>query len=117
MDKWFYALLFLLSVFVCSCTQITLKKSAAKDRKGIRIYLNKTVIISNIIFVGATLVTVFLYRHIQLSTGALLNSAGYVFVPALSIVFLKEKMSRRKVIGIVFIVIGIAVYALLGESM
>ena len=116
MNKGFYAFMFVFSVFVCSCTQISLKKAAAEDRHGISIYLNKTVIISNVIFVGATFVSTILYRHIQLSTASLLGSLSYVFVPVLSLVFIKEKISKRKISGIVLIIMGLAVFAVFGES-
>ena len=107
--------MYVLSVFVCSCTQIFLKKSAAEERCGISIYLNKTVITSNIIFVGATFVTIMLYRHIQLSTASLFDSLNYVFVPVLSFIFIKEKVSKRKIGGTILIIMGIAVYAVFGE--
>ena len=113
MNSIFYAVLFVLCVFLSSCTQIVLKKSASQQRSGIHVYFNKTVIISNVIFVGITLVAVVLYRYIQLSTATLLNSASYVFVLVLSAIFLKEKISKRKVVGITFILAGVAVYAVL----
>ena len=116
MNKVFYVLMYVLSVFVCSCTQISLKKAATVECRGISIYLNKTVIISNVIFVGATFVSTILYRHIQFSTINLLGSLSYVFIPVLSFYFIKEKISKRIITGIILIIMGIAVYAVFGES-
>ena len=112
MNNTFYVIPFILSVFVSSCTQIYLKKSANKEHKGIYVYLNKTVIISNTIFVGVTLAIVILYRYIQLSTATLLNASSYIFILILSYLFLKEKISKNRIIGILFIIAGISVYAI-----
>jgi drug/metabolite transporter (DMT)-like permease len=92
-----------------------LKKSADKHYAGLKIYLNKETIIGYGIFLLATFVAVLLYRYIALSTGALLDSLGYIFTSILSYIFLKEKLSRKHIIGIILIVVGIVVYALFGE--
>lgn len=104
--------LFILCIFVCSCTQVALKKAANKERSGIYIYLNKEVIISNVIFVGATLLTVFLFRYIQVSTASLLNGVNYIFVLVLSALILKEKITKKKILGMTLILAGVAVYAI-----
>ena len=112
-----YVLLFILNVLICSCTQIALKKAAGVERHGIWIYLNWPVIISNVVFVGATLVTVSLYRYMQLSTATLLNSASFIFVPLLSAIFLKEKIEKRTILGIALIISGITIYAVFSGAM
>jgi drug/metabolite transporter (DMT)-like permease len=40
----------------------------------------------------------------------ILESLGYVFVPLLSYVFLKERISRRMVVSILLILAGIYVF-------
>ena len=113
MNSVVFALLFVLCVFVSSCTQIALKRFATQQQfSGFRIYFNRTVILSNLVFVGVTLITVILYKYIQLSTATLLNSTSYIYVLILNAIFLKEKIGKRKIIGIVFILIGVSVYAL-----
>ena len=112
----FYSFLYALSIFVCACTQIALKKSATEEHRGVRIYLNKTVLLSNIIFVASTLVTVVLYRYIEYVTITLLGSLSYIFVLVLSAALLKEKISKRKMMGSALIIAGIVVYALFGGS-
>jgi drug/metabolite transporter (DMT)-like permease len=114
MNSLAHMALFTFMVFVCAYTQIFLKKNANKNYVGIRVYLNKTVILSNVIFLLATLVSVFTLKYIQLSVGALLNSLTYVFIPVLSAVFLKEKIGKRTVLGIVMIMAGMTVYTIWG---
>jgi len=104
--------MFVLMVYISACLQILLKRGADKGYTGIRVYLNRYVVIGYSIFLMITLVNVTLYRYIQLSTGALLESLSYVFVPAMSALVLKEKISRQKFSGIALILCGVAVYAL-----
>jgi drug/metabolite transporter (DMT)-like permease len=114
MNELFYTIVFIGCVFISSCAQILLKKSANRNYRGLRVYLNVETLIGYAIFLGITLVTVFLYRRIELSTGTLLESSGYIFVSVLSLVFLKEKLSKNHIIGISFIIAGITIYALFG---
>ena len=113
-DRVLYILLFVICVFVSSCSQILLKKSANRNHKGIKIFLNKETIIGYGIFFGMTLCVTFIYRHVDLSTGALLESFSYIFIPALSWFFFKEKLNKIQWLGISFIISGVLVYILLG---
>ncbi len=50
-------------------------------------------------------------RHgVQLKEMAMLESLGYIFVPLLSVVLLKEQVSKRIVCGILLIIFGIVVF-------
>jgi len=91
-----------------------LKKNADKGYKGIKIYLNTPVIVSNFIFLGATLLGVYLMRYIMLTTVALLNALTYVFIPVLSYIFIKEKISKNMIIGITMILFGVVIYGVWG---
>lgn len=112
-DKILFILIFIFGTFISSLSQIMLKKSAQKDYPNkIREYLNARVIFSYIIFFGATLCTVWAYTVIPLSLGPILASAGYIFVAVLSWLFLKEKITRKKMLGLSIIIIGIIIYSL-----
>lgn len=106
-------LCFLGCVFASSCSQISLKKSALKDRKGIWVYLNGEVIFGYGVFFLATLCSTYLYKYINLSLGTLLDSCGYIFVTVLSVLLLKEKVSKRKIFGICLIFTGILITLML----
>lgn len=105
--------IFLLGVFVSSISQIILKKSSQKQYASpIKEYLNAPVIIAYCIFFSATLCSVFAFRYIPLSMGPILESSGYIFVALLSYFILKEKLNRKKILGLATIIIGILVYSL-----
>lgn len=109
----FYVALFLLSVFISSCSQIALKKSANRRHENkIKEIMNPTVIGAYAMFFGASLLTVFAYRGVDLSWGPVLETTSYVYVMILSGMFLGERITKRKVIGNVIIVLGILIYAL-----
>ena len=111
-NRLFYMLLFVLGVFVSSCSHILLKKSANKKHEGMKIFLNIQTITGYGIFFGVTFFIALLYRHIDLSTGALLESFSYIFIPTLSWFFFKERFNKVQWLGIAFIVTGIFIYVL-----
>lgn len=112
MNRLFYASILVLGVFISSISQILLKKSAnKKHRSFIKEYLNPIVIVSYSIFIIATFMSIYAYKGIPLSMGAVLDSTGYIFVTVLSSLFLKEKPTFKKIIALGLIILGIAVYS------
>ena len=112
-----FSLIFIVSVLVSSVSQVMLKTSANKKYSDrIKEYLNPTVIIADGLFFLSTLITVFAYKVVPLSLGPVLESAGYIFVAVLGVVVLKERMSRKKLIGMVLILGGIALFSLGGMA-
>ena len=106
-----YVFLLLFSVFIASCSQILLKISANKKRKNkIQEYLNFYVIIAYFIFFSSTIFTVIAYKGVELKYGAIIESAGYIFILVLSKLILKEKITRNKLWGIALIIIGIIIF-------
>ncbi len=107
--------MFLVSVFISSVSQILLKKSADKtyDSK-LKEYLNPLVIVAYGMFFCSMLITMYCYRFVDVSAGPILESAGYVFVAILGYIFLKEKFTKKKIIGMVVLLCGIALFALGG---
>lgn len=106
----YFVFLFLFSVFIASCSQILLKKSAVQDHDSfIKEYLNSYVIIAYIMFFIGTLITIISYKTIPLSFGLILESAGYIFVALLSYIFLKETLNLKQISGLLLILIGILI--------
>lgn len=90
-----------------------LKKSANKSYENkLREYLNPLVICAYGLFFLSSLITVFSLKYVPLSFGPILESTGYIFINILSLMFLKEKISKRKYIGMAVIIFGIVVSAL-----
>jgi small multidrug resistance pump len=110
MNKDAYIIIFLISVLISAISQLLLKKSANRQHKSkIKEYLNPFVLAAYFMFFGSTLLTVFAYKGVPLTLGPILESTGYIFVAVLSTVFLKEKMTQRKIAGNILIVLGVIV--------
>ena len=108
-----FSLIMLGSVLIASLSQIGLKISSGKKHESlIKEYLNPWVIGSYCLFFGSTLLTVIAMKVISVSHATILESAGYLFVTVFSFIFLRERCSLRKLLGIVLILVGIAVYSL-----
>lgn len=111
-----FSLIFIVSVLISSISQIMLKTSANKVYESkIKEYLNPTVIIAYGLFFLSTVITVFAYKYVPLSSGPILESFGYIFVAVLGYIFLKEKFSKKKIIGMGLILSGIFIFSLGGE--
>ena len=112
-NKLMYFAIYIIGVIISAIAQILLKKSASIERKSkIKEYLNYKTIIAYIIFFGATLCTVFAYKYVPLSMGPILETTEYVFIAILSYYLLKEKISKRKLIGLITIIIGILIFSI-----
>lgn len=107
-----YMLIYLTGVFLSSCSQIFLKKEAVKEHKSfLAEYLNPSVILSYLVFGGCTLLTLLAYRVLPMNYGPVLETAGYVFVTILGVVFLREKVTKKKLLALLVIFAGIFIYA------
>lgn len=110
MNKFGYILMFLVSVFISSISQIILKKSANKPSNSkIAEYLNPPVMFAYCLFFGSTLLTTFAYKGVPLSVGPILESTGYIYVAILSVIFLNEKLKCKKLIGYFLIIVGVLI--------
>ena len=108
-----YVILFLLSIMISSISHVMLRKSAMKrHRSKLSEYLNPLVMGAYIIFFGATFLTMIAYRAVPLSVGPILEASGYIFVGIFSFLFLNEKISGRKLLGMIIIIVGIGVYSI-----
>lgn len=117
MDKtqMVYAGILLIGVFISAISQVMLKKAAMKTyQTPIQEYLNPLVICAYILFVGTTLLSILAYRVIPLSMGPILEATSYIYITFFGVVIFKERINPRKVMALILILAGIAVYSLFG---
>lgn len=111
-----YIIVFLVSVFISSISQVILKTSANEEHNDkIREILNIKVIFAYGLFFSATLLTMLAYRKVPLSLGTVLETTGYVYVAILGRVVLKERLDKYKICGNLLIILGIIIFSL-GQS-
>lgn len=107
-------LLVIFGIFSCSLSQLFLKKSANREHKS-KLFevINPLVIFSYMIFFCSLLINIWAMSHgLELKELAMLESLGYVFVPLLSYLVLKETVSVRTISAITVILFGIFVFYL-----
>jgi len=108
-----YVAVFLLGVFIASCSQILLKKSATITHDNIRMeYLNWRVITAYGMFGLSAVMNMYILRYIPISLASILESAAYIYVPVLSLFILKERLRRAQIIGMVLVITGVLVFNL-----
>lgn len=108
-----YSLIMVFGSLVASVSQIILKKSAEKQYSSrLKEYLNPLVITAYILFFGTTFISMYALRVVPLSMSPILEASGYIFVAILSFIFLKEKMTKKQLLGMALILTGIVVYSL-----
>lgn len=107
-----YILLVAFSVFIASCSQLFLKKGSNMEHSTlIKEYMNAWVI-TGYILLGLSLVTnIFaLSKGVFVKELSVIESLSYLFIPSLSFVFLKEKISRKFLFSVILIIIGIITF-------
>ena len=106
-----YIVIMFLSVSAASISQLLLKKSAMKKYASvIKEYLNPLVIGGYGILFLSMLLTIYAYSGMEYKNGPIIETFGNVIVLVLGYLFLKEKISLKKLIGIVCIMVGMAVF-------
>jgi small multidrug resistance pump len=105
----------LVSVFISAISQIVLKKAANKTYKStIAEYMNPLVIGAYGMFFLSTILTTFSLKSVPLSLLPILESTSYLYVTVLGYFVLKEKFTKRKLLGLGLILIGIIVFSFQG---
>lgn len=103
-----FLLAFLSSIFT-GVSQVLLKLGA-KQGKGIKIFINIYTIIGYFIFFLITLVNLYVYKFLEMKYAVIFMPLGFLFVIIFSLIILKEKISKNKIIGILFIIIGVIIF-------
>ena len=107
-------LIYLFTPLVSAASQLMLKKAADNPRYlGIRFYLNPMVIGAYLLFFGCMVLNVLALQTLDLTVASVLEASGFLYVMALGSLFLKEKITARKLIGNALIIVGIAITLLL----
>ena len=106
-----YLIVLILSVIVASFAQILLKKGAMQSYSSpIKEYVNVYVIGGYGLMFLSMFITIIAYKELDFSNVPVVESLGYVVVMLLGYLFFKEKITKRKLIGMAVILGGIFVY-------
>lgn len=108
--KYYICVIF--GIMACSFSQLMLKKSANHIHQSrITEIINPWVLTAYAIFFGSLIINIWaLGKGVMLKDLAILEALGYIFVPLLSFIILKERMTMRTMGGVGIIIIGIIVF-------
>ncbi|MBR0177292.1 MAG: EamA family transporter [Bacteroidales bacterium] len=109
-----YKLLVIVSVLAAAGAQMLLKQGAKNEYSSfVRQYLNPWVIGGYGIMGTSLLLNIFCLSHgVQVKEVSIIESLSYLFVPLLSWLFFKEKVTWRKAGAIAVIMAGVVVFFL-----
>lgn len=103
--------LFLCSVFLASCAQVLLKKSALTVYTSkIREYLNWRVLLGYFIMFLCMILSMAAYRTIPLSLGVILETTSYIYVTIFGVAVFKEKLNAVRLVALGFIITGVLLF-------
>lgn len=108
-----YIGIWMFSVLISSFSQVLLKIAANKKYDSrIKEYLNPIVITAYGIFFLSTLLTMYALKYVPLTMSPVIESASYIFVPVFGVLMLREKISKRRLLGMGIMLIGMLIFAL-----
>lgn len=108
-----YLLIWIISVFISSIAQVLLKVEANKPHKNrLAEYLNPCVIGAYGIFFVSVFLTYYALKYVPLTYSPIVEPLSYIFVPVIGVLLLKEKISKRRILGMVIMIAGIAIFSL-----
>lgn len=108
-----YIIVWIISVLISSIAQVMLKAEANKEHESrIKEYLNPMVVTAYAIFFLSTFLTMYALKYVPLTYSPIIEPLSYIFVPVIGVLVLKEKLSARRVLGIVIMLVGIVIFSL-----
>ena len=88
--------------------QLLLKKSATLSHENtFRFYFNKYVICGYALFLLSTLFSIYGFKTVPLSLGPAIEGFAQIVTAIFSVLFLKEKITSKKFLGILLIIVGL----------
>lgn len=106
-----YSIILLFSVLISSISQIILKKSANKNYESIiKEYMNLYVLTGYALLFLSTILTIFALKGLPYKSVPIIETIGYIYILLLSRLLLKEKITKKMIIGNVIIISGVIVF-------
>lgn len=109
-----FYILVVIGIFASSSSQLLLKKSACREHSSFADSMfNWRVLTAYAIFFSSLFINITAMSHgVNLKDFPILESLGYIFVPFLSSILLKENITRKTIGAIALIILGIYIFYL-----
>ena len=107
------ATLMFISALLAALSQIILKSSAVRQYENPwKNIFNSRVIFAYILLSCSLFLNLIAYKTVAYKWGPVIASTSYIYVIFLSRIIFGEKLTRRKILGSLIIVIGIIVFSM-----
>lgn len=107
----YYLILMLSAILLTAIGQIFLKIGSKKIQRHFwDPYLNPASFTGYFIYLISTILLLFSFQEIPLKLFAALSALNFIFILIFSGIFLNEKISKMKIIAILLIATGVAVF-------
>lgn len=109
-----YALIAIVVVLTAACAQMLLKQGARQVYSAWwRQYINGWVIAGYTVMFASMVANIWcMHQGLLLKELSIIESLSYFFVPALSWLIFRERITKRKALAITIIIIGVIVFFL-----
>jgi drug/metabolite transporter (DMT)-like permease len=98
------------AVLIASASQVLLKKKASNAPKSFwKKFLNLPVILSYILLFISMILNSLALRQMDMAVLPCITATSFLWIMVLSAIFLGEKPTRNKIIGIAMILVGVLV--------
>jgi multidrug transporter EmrE-like cation transporter len=100
----------IIAVLISSASQVLLKKKANNAPKSFwKKFLNAPVIVSYILLFTSMILNSLALRQMDMAVLPCITATSFLWIMLLSAIFLGEKPTRNKIIGIAMILVGVLV--------
>ncbi len=103
--KPIYFILLISMTMIGSIASLFLKK-ASSSKNIIEILKNYNIYIGGFLYLSSALLNIYVLKYLDYSTVLPFTSITYIWTMVLSYLILKEKITSKKIIGVVLIIFG-----------
>lgn len=101
----------LINIPIGGLAQVLLKKSAIQEHSSIlKQYINVKVISAYAMFFATTIMSPIALRILPLKITPIFDAIGYIIVPLMGYIFFKDHITKKYLVGVIFIFFGIIIF-------
>jgi drug/metabolite transporter (DMT)-like permease len=99
-------------MLIASIAQLLLKKSSVSSHNSVVFeYLNIRVILGYCLMISSLLMNIYAMKNgVLVKEVSSMESLSYLFVPLLSFLIFNERLSKKKIVSICIIIVGVLIF-------
>lgn len=106
-----YYFILVVMAFLGSLASLFLKKASSTENIC-KIFSNKNLYLGGVLYFVSALLNIYILKYLDYSIVLPLTSITYIWTMALSYIILREKISHKKIIGVVLILVGAVIVSM-----